>query len=183
MKVIEPGLRGMRQQGFDKVPLFDIAKDLGVTHAPLYTHFADRSALLDAITERWLNETSIVLDDVCRSRKTPLKKIEERFVAIYQMKRDHMLVDPEPYRAFDLAASLEIHFVVEHIRRLMTQLEQMLEEADLGHGSYPFKRAAEVLFAGTAAFHHPKLVMQAATLNREPLLRKIVQSLLKGLQK
>jgi len=129
MKVIEPGLRGMRQQGFDKVPLFDIAKDLGVTHAPLYTHFADRSALLDAITERWLNETSIVLDDVCRSRKTPLKKIEERFVAIYQMKRDHMLVDPEPYRAFDLAASLEIHFVVEHIRRLMTQLEQMLEEA------------------------------------------------------
>ena len=47
-KAIEVTVEQMRRHGFDRVRLVDIAKDLGVSHAALYSHFADRRALLDA---------------------------------------------------------------------------------------------------------------------------------------
>jgi hypothetical protein len=36
---------------------------------------------------------------------------------MYQIKRERIRTDPEPYRAFDLAASLEKSFVVVHMKR------------------------------------------------------------------
>ena len=180
-KVIDLGLARMRQQGFDKVRLVDIAKDLGVSHAALYTHFVDRSALLDAITERWLGESSTILDKIRLGRKAPLQKIEEWFVAMYQLKRERMLSDPEPYRAFDLAASLDKPFVQKYLKQTKLDLEQMLKELNPRSSSSSAKQTAEVLFEATIGFHHPKLIMQTAPQDREPLLRKIVQSLLKGL--
>ena len=54
-KALDVTIEQIRRYGFDKVRLVDIAKDLGVSHAALYTHFADRGALLDAVSERWLN--------------------------------------------------------------------------------------------------------------------------------
>ena len=40
--------------GVDKVRMSDVARDIGVTHAALYPHFADKAALLDAVTQTWL---------------------------------------------------------------------------------------------------------------------------------
>ena len=54
-KAIDVAIEQMRRRGFDRVRLVDIAKDLGVSHAALYSHFADRGALLDAVSERWVN--------------------------------------------------------------------------------------------------------------------------------
>jgi hypothetical protein len=69
------------------------------------------------------------------------------------------------------------------MKRLKTHMGRMLEEAHLCHSADALKQATEILFEGTVAFHHPKLMLQTAALDREPLLPKLVRSLLNGLQK
>src|ERR1700722_71584 len=78
-KALEVTVEQMRRHGFDKVRLVDIAKELGVSHAALYSHFADRGALLDAVSERWLKALESSLEAICRKDKDPIAKIHEWF--------------------------------------------------------------------------------------------------------
>ena len=50
-------------------------------HAALYTHFADRGALPDAVSDRWVNALEITLEAICRKDKDkdPVAKIHEWF--------------------------------------------------------------------------------------------------------
>ena len=50
-KAIDLTIEKMRANGFDKVRLTDVAKSLGVSHAALYSHFKDKTALFDAVSE------------------------------------------------------------------------------------------------------------------------------------
>src|ERR1700730_12482652 len=89
-KAIDVTIEQMRRSGFDRVRLVDIAKDLGVSHEALYTHFADRGALLDAVSERWVNALEISLEAICREDKDPVAKIHEWFQKLYRTKRDQV---------------------------------------------------------------------------------------------
>ena len=68
-KSIELTIATMRKEGFDKVRLTDIAKALGVSHAALYSHFKDKTDLLDAVSDRWLIKIDEELATICRKQK------------------------------------------------------------------------------------------------------------------
>src|ERR1700738_833114 len=120
-KAIEVTVERMRRHGVDKVRLVDIAKDLGVSHAALYTHFADRGGLLDAVSERWLNALEISLEAICRKDKDPVAKIQEWFQKLYSAKREKVLNDPELYKSFNVAAEQRKQFYKSHLTRANRQ--------------------------------------------------------------
>ncbi len=105
-RAIDATLAHMRRHGFDRVRLSDVARDLGVSHAALYAHFADKAALLDAVTERWLAETRAALEEVRLRDGEPASGVENCFVTLYRLKRERVRRDPEAHRAFDVAARL-----------------------------------------------------------------------------
>ncbi len=174
-------LAHMRRHGFEKVRLIDVAKDLGVSHAALYTHFADKNALLDAVTERWLDEADALLETICSAKKDPLQKIRDWFLTLYRVKRERVLRDPELYRAFDMAASLRKPFVIAHLATVNRQLVGLVEEAAGALGSDAPQRQAALLYEATSAFHHPKLMAEHFEENREPLLKRILDAMLTGM--
>lgn len=62
---IAAALAAMAEGGVDHVRVEPLAKRLGVTKGSFYWHFADRSALLDALLESWIAlQTASVIDDV-----------------------------------------------------------------------------------------------------------------------
>ena len=61
---IDITLAHIRHHGFEKVRLSEVAREMGLSHAALYAHFADKAALLDAVSERWLDETRAALDAI-----------------------------------------------------------------------------------------------------------------------
>src|ERR1700722_17558687 len=128
-KALEVTVEQMRRHGFDKVRLVDIAKELGVSHAALYSHFADRGALLDAVSERWLNALESSLEAICRKDKDPIAKIHEWFQKLYRTKREKVLNDPELYKSFDVAAAERKAFYANHLTRVSGQLTRLVEEA------------------------------------------------------
>jgi AcrR family transcriptional regulator len=173
-KAIEVTVEQMRRHGFDKVRLVDIAKDLGVSHAALYTHFADRRALLDAISERWLNALESSLEAICRKEKNPIAIIHEWFQRLHSDKRDKFL---------NVGAEELKPFYTSHLARVRRQLAHMVEEAvtEKKLTRYSLDRTVSLLFETTTAFHNPKLVAQHVHEKREPLLKQVLNVAIDGL--
>jgi AcrR family transcriptional regulator len=54
LAVLDAAEATIRRHGIEKSRLVDVAKSVGVNHALLYRLFADKEALMDAVSERWL---------------------------------------------------------------------------------------------------------------------------------
>lgn len=182
-KAIDATIAKMRADGFDKVRLTDVAKELGVSHAALYSHFKDKTALLDAVSERWLRQNAESLEEVCRKSKEPTEKIQSWMIALHRANVTKVLNDPEPYKAFDLSTSILKPFVRQHIETMNDQLLRLVKEAIAKRrlrDSDP-ETMVQVLRESLIAFYHPKLVAQHIHEKRERLLRLVLDSVLKGL--
>jgi AcrR family transcriptional regulator len=183
-KAVEATMVKMRQVGFDKVRLTDVAKKLGVSHAALYAHFEDKSALFDAVSERWLLQIDDSLAAVCRRRsKDPSEKIIAWMLTLHRAKLAKIQHDPELYKSFDLSSSMEKAYVRRHLETMRAQLVDLAKEAIAKRrlrDADP-EAIALVLHESMIAFHHPKLVAQHSHEKREPLLRAVLDNVLKGL--
>jgi len=182
-KAIDATMAKMREDGFDKVRLTDIAKELGLSHAALYAHFKDKTALFDAVSERWLLEIDESLEAVCRKAKEPSEKIITWMITLHRAKIAKVLHDPELYKAFDFSTSIQKPFSRRHMETMRAQLLGLVKEAIAKRRLRDADPEAmvEVLQQSSMAFHHPKLVAQYIHEKREPLLRLVLESVLKGL--
>ena len=182
-KAIDVTIEQMRRHGFDRVRLVDIAKDLGVSHAALYTHFTDRGALLDAVSERWVNALESSLEAICRKDKNPVAKIHEWFQKLYSAKREKVLNDPELYKSFSAAADKRKQFYTSHLTHANRQLTRLVEEAvaEKKLAKYPVARTVVLMLEATASFHNPNLVAQHVHEKREQMLRQVLGVVINGL--
>ena len=182
-RAIDVTMEKMREQGFDQVRLIDIAKELGLSHAALYAHFKDKTALFDAVSERWLLEIDESLEAVCRKSKEPTEKILSWMLTLHRAKIAKVLHDPELYKAFDLSVAVQKPFARRHMESMERQLLFLVKEAVAKRrlrDANP-QSMAEVLRESMLSFHHPKLVAQHIHEKREPLLRRVLETVFKGL--
>lgn len=182
-KAIFSAIERIRRHGFEKVRLVDIAKDVGVSHVALYSHFADKAALLDCVSARWLQSIDALLEQVCLKKKEPLEKIQEYFLKLHLTKLEKVQQDPEIYKAFDTAVDSGKFFVDIHLKTIGRQVTSLVKEAMAARKirkEAPEKITA-ILVTSTMGFTHPKLVAQFLHEKREPLLRRILETVLAGL--
>jgi AcrR family transcriptional regulator len=182
-KAIELTIEQMRRHGFDRVRLVDIANDMGVSHAALYTHFADRGALLDAVSERWLNSLEASLESISRKEEEPIAKIHEWFQKLHRAKREKVLNDPEPYKSFHVGAEERKPFYTSHLARVRRQLAHMVGEAvrEKKLTKYSIDKTIALLFEATTGFHNPTLVAQHVHDKRDALLRQVLDVAIDGM--
>ena len=182
-KAIDVTIEQMRRYGFDRVRLVDIAKDLGVSHAALYPHFADREALLDAVSARWVSALEVSLEATCHKHKDPVAKRHEWFQKLYGAKREKVLNDPELYKSFNLAAEQRKQFYTSHLTHAKRQLTRLVEEAvaEKKLAKYPVARTVVLLLEATTSFHNPNLVAQHVREKREQLLKQLLDVIINGL--
>jgi AcrR family transcriptional regulator len=184
-RAIEHTIERMRKFGYEKVRLSDIARDLGVTHAALYGHFADKAALFDAVSERWLVGIDRKLEDVCNDDAaiSSLQRITNWFLVLHRAKREKVQYDPEIFRAFNFSAQIEKEFVRCHMSSMDSQLKRLVKRAiDDGSMRGNVEAIVKILFTATIEFHHPVLVLQHIAEEQEQLLEQILAAVYKGLR-
>src|SRR3979490_1904810 len=115
-KALASAEANIRRYGIEKFRLNDVAKDLGVSHVALYNHFPDKSAIVDVVSEKWLNSIDQTLQRVCEKDKDPCERIVDFFVKLNQLKREKVQKDPELFKVFNLAAERVKPFVVNHLK-------------------------------------------------------------------
>jgi AcrR family transcriptional regulator len=182
-KALQIAEEKIRYYGFEKFRLTDIAKELKVSHAALYNHFPDKAALLDAISERWLNRMDYTLELITKKETSPRQLIIEWFLKYHELKKEKVLNDPELFKSFNMAAELLKPFILQHLYNLNEQLLALVQKAIAAgeiYGESP-EKIVQLLLEATVSFHHPRMVLDHKDEQRDVLLQKLVDVLLGGL--
>lgn len=185
-RAVERAEEAIRKHGYERFRLVDIARELKVSHVALYKHFSDKAALLDSVSEKWLARIDTALARVCAaSTRTPEQRIYDFFLTLHRAKCEKVGKDPELYKAFDSAAEMAKPFVVRHLETMGRLLERLVREmlAAQDGRAYEARRVARMLLDGTVSFHHPKLVAERAGEKREAELRRLLDTLLRGVRR
>ncbi|MBY6006435.1 TetR/AcrR family transcriptional regulator [Salipiger bermudensis] len=175
-RAVEIALARIREHGFVKLRLAEVARDMGVSHAALYAHFRDKAALLDAVTESWLCEARARTASICAGSAPAAERIEQWFVARYRIKSARAQSDPEIFYGFNEATAGERPVIRDHMRHLREELTALVAEAGLGG-----RDEAEMLEEAMSAFLHPELIGPGPRPEREAALRRLVRVVLAGL--
>ncbi len=173
----------IRRFGIEKTRLVDVAKSVGVNHAMLYRIFADKDALMDAVSERWLDHIDMALETITNSKKTPRVKLKQWFLTLHNLKRQKVLNDPELYSAFNYSAAKAKPFVKKHLQTTTQQLVSIIK-AGMQLGEWQTNSPeilAQTLFTATLMFHHPQLVLENAAQVQTARLEGLLELLLTGM--
>lgn len=173
----------VRRYGIEKTRLVDVARSLGVSHTALYKLFPDKQALMDTVSNRWLEHMEAELQQIAARKAKAKAKLRQWFVRLHRLKREKVMADPELYAAFDMAAASARPFIQRHKRVVMEQLEQMVQQG-MASGELRVddpKATAQTLFTATLAFHHPRLVLDNIQTDQVPQLEQLLDVLLAGI--
>jgi AcrR family transcriptional regulator len=185
-RAIDCAVTQVQQVGFHRVKLSDIAKALGVSHAALYGHFADKSALFDAVTERWLAKFDAEQEALCEleENRDALKRLVQWFVQLHRMKVMKVKHEPELFKGLNYSSEGEKPFVKAHISTMRRQLRTIISQAVDSNLIKPrtVDDIVSLLLDATVGFHHPAMVVLYVGEDREQQLRHLLETLIKGLR-
>jgi len=182
-RAIELTVRKIRDEGFEQVRLIDIAKEVGVSHVALYLYFADKAALLDAVSEQWLSDLDEKLEQICRSSEPTEQRIRNYFLMLHRAKRERVRLEPELYKAFSASSQMLKPFILRHLQSVEAQLLRLTREASQAEliTTVSPEEATKLLLEATYRFTEPLLVQQMLAEDREPHLDALVTALVRGL--
>ena len=181
-RAIELTIRKIRDEGFEHVRLIDIAKEVGVSHVALYSYFADKAALLDAVSEQWLSDLDEQLEQICRSPEPIYQRIRSNFLQLHRAKRERDQLEPELYKAFNASSQMLKPFILRHLQSVEAQLLRLTREASQAEliTKVSPEEATKLLLEATYRFTEPQLVQQMLAEDREGHLDALVAALMRG---
>ncbi|MCX5407336.1 TetR family transcriptional regulator [Streptomyces sp. NBC_00335] len=149
----------LRRFGPTKATVVDVARALGVSHGSVYRHFPSKAALREAVTERWLAKSEIMLEEIASAPAEPaLSKVESWLEALFEAKRHKAGDDPELFATYIVLLGESSGVVENHITELIGQLSRIIGEGvAAGSISAPdVPAAARAVFDATGRFHDPQ---------------------------
>lgn len=185
-QAVQSAMDRMRRDGVGSVKLVDVARDIGVSHAALYAHFANKEALLDSVSEEWLNELDDNLVHICRGVGSARERLESVCIFLHASKCERVSREPELYKAFSAVVSHAKPFVVRHMETMRVLVCGLVEDG-IQDGSLPVRvginaaDAASLLLNGLAAFHHPALVAERNGVRQDTTLLALIDVMVRGL--
>lgn len=182
-KIIILAEKKIKNYGFHRFTLTDLARDLNISQAALYKHVTGKEALLDLISQKWLTRIDDELEKISEEQLKPDKLIVKWFINYYTLTKKKIKNDPEIYKTFNMLAQAEKHFVQNHLSRINKQLTLLVERASKQGKltKQPVSKVVDLLLESTTMFHHPRLMVEQKEKDRTEELTLLVNTILAGL--
>jgi AcrR family transcriptional regulator len=176
----------LRRHGPAKTTVTDVARSLGMSHANVYRHFASKTALQEAVAERWLARISEPLARIASGSGSAEEKLSAWVNGLIRAKRRKVLDDPEMFATYHALAESAREVVDHHIEELCSQIRTILQQGTK-EGAFRINNlqaAAQVVLNSTLRFHHPHFVSQAPVEHGklEKQARQMLAVLIAGLR-
>lgn len=160
-RILDATLDVLRRHGPAKTGVVDVARALDMSHSNVYKHFASKSALFDAVAERWLAAVMAPLSKITADKKSPApKRLKAWLRTLAEIKRNKVLDDPELFAVYG-AITADAHDVVAaHVTHLHDEVTEILRDG-AREGAWDVKdasKSAALILNATARFHHPAMV-------------------------
>lgn len=160
-RILDATVDLLRRHGPGKTGVVDVARALDMSHSNVYKHFASKSALFDAVAERWLEQVMLPLTKITADKKTPApKRLKAWARALAEVKRRKVLDDPELFAVYNGITANAHEVVARHVGRLAQEVGEILRDG-VKAGDWPLKSvdaAAATVLNATSRFHHPAMV-------------------------
>ncbi|WP_165988924.1 TetR family transcriptional regulator [Streptomyces sp. YIM 98790] len=158
-RILEATEDVLRRFGPAKATVVDVARALGVTHGSVYRHFPSKTALREAVTERWLDRETGTLDAISREPGPADERLSRWLEALLASKRRKAGDDPELFATYLVLADEASEVVERHLTTLVGQLARILADGR-GDGLFSLPgddpvAAARAVFHASARFHDP----------------------------
>lgn len=156
-RILDTAEEVLRRFGPQKATVVDVARALGVSHGTVYRHFASKSALRDAVTERWLARVADPLGVWVLADGPALERLRGWVGALAEAKRRKVLDDPELFATYQALAFEAREVVAAHVDHLADDVRRILEDG-VARGEVAVDdplAAARAVLSSTARFHHP----------------------------
>ncbi|SFC47773.1 TetR family transcriptional regulator [Streptomyces aidingensis] len=158
-RILEATEDVLRRFGPAKATVVDVARALGVTHGSVYRHFPSKTALREAVTERWLDQETGTLDAIAGEPGPADERLSRWLETLFAFKRRKAGRDPELFATYLVLAGEASETVERHIATLVAQLARVLADGrDAGAFSLPDEDpvvSARAVFHASARFHDP----------------------------
>ncbi len=158
-RILEATEEVLRRHGPAKATVVDVARALGVSHGSVYRHFRTKTALREAVAQRWLDRTHQGLAGIVGDTAlAPAERLRAWCRALFDIKRRRAVDDPELFATFGVLARENSAIVDRHVGDLTAQLTTIVR-AGISDGSFrqtldPASTATALLDA-TSRFHAP----------------------------
>ncbi len=184
-RILDATVDLLRRHGPGKTGVVDVARALDMSHSNVYKHFASKSALFDAVAERWLEQVMLPLTKITADKKTPAPKRLKAWVrTLAEVKRKKVLDDPELFAVYNSITANAHEVVARHITHLNDEVSEILRDG-VKAGDWTLKSveaAAGMLLNGTSRFHHPAMVQLDQGKSDLKELDALVDVLIAGLK-
>jgi AcrR family transcriptional regulator len=184
--ILDAAEQVFRRYGPDKTSVVDVARALQVSHGSLYRHFPSKTALREAVTERWLHSITHQLKVISdRSDGSASERLRLWFDTLFQNKRTSATDDPEMFAMYTAVTLQGVEMILAHVEHLILQISRIIE-AGIQSGEFQSGRSediAKAIFISTSRFHHPAHSYEWSTAAIKQELDLVWNLILSGLSR
>jgi len=155
--ILDTAEQVLRRFGPEKTSVVDVARALNVSHGTIYRHFPSKSALREAVAERWLHRVSTPLAKIYDEPGSATLRLRLWFDTLMHTKRAKVLEDPELYAMYHTLAEESDGVVKAHMDELISQVARIIEDG-MNSGEFTpgnARTVAGAVLSATARYHHP----------------------------
>ncbi|MBC7769373.1 MAG: TetR family transcriptional regulator [Phycisphaerales bacterium] len=160
-RILDTTVELLRRHGLGKTGVVDVARALDMSHSNVYKHFTSKSALFDAVAERWLAQVMAPLTKITADKKAPAaKRLKQWTRTLAEVKRKKVLGDPALFEVYNSITADAHDVVAAHVARMRDEVAEILRDG-VRSGAWKLRSpgaTAMLILNATARFHHPAMV-------------------------
>ncbi|MEV5592401.1 TetR family transcriptional regulator [Streptomyces sp. NPDC052496] len=182
-RILEATEDVLRRYGPAKATVVDVARALGVSHGSVYRHFRTKTALREAVTQRWLDRTSGQLRAVATEDGPAPERLRRWVHELFTAKRHKAGDDPELFATYMTLVGESGGVVEQHVADLTGQLAAIILDG-IEQGAFApgdSAKLARAVFDATGRFHDPCYAAEWAQPGIEEAMEAVVELVLRGL--
>jgi AcrR family transcriptional regulator len=158
--ILDAAEKTLRRFGPKKTSVTDVAKELNMSHGSIYRHFPNKSALKEAVTERWLEEEIIApLQQLARSKEvSPDHLLKQFLLRLISLKQNHAENDEEMFDMYAEVTGEASELITNHINCIIEMLNGIIDKGIKANVIKPVNdkdALSRSIFYATTRFHHP----------------------------
>ncbi|MEZ5958106.1 MAG: TetR/AcrR family transcriptional regulator [Hyphomonadaceae bacterium] len=185
-RILDATVETLRRHGPAKTGVVDVARALDMSHSNVYKHFASKTALFDAVAERWLANVMAPLSKITADKKTPApKRLKAWLRTLAEIKRKKVLEDPELFAVYRSITDDAHTVVAAHVAHLLEEVAEILRDGvrESAWRIADAEKSAGLLLHATSRFHHPAMVALDAGATDLKQLDALIDLLIAGLER
>ncbi|MEU9417017.1 TetR family transcriptional regulator [Streptomyces sp. NPDC051000] len=184
-RILETTEDVLRRFGPTKATVVDVARALGVSHGSVYRHFPSKAALREAVTDRWLAKSVVMLEEIASApAETAPSRLEAWLEALFEAKRKKAGADPELFATYTVLLAENSGVVDRHLSELIDQLVRIIADGvEAGTLAAPdVPAAARAVFDATGRFHDPQYAADWLSPTILPEFEAVTSLVIRGLR-